>query len=161
MVSAFVLRGSYRNAPVSSLYFAGRAQDLAMQRARRTVSQRNHLRLWLAPLRVDGRPVWIGQISRDIGVRLTERSSTLTTHAIDPDVDEARDYLLEDLLQAGAVQSWGLVAGVGAASVEQPRTNLTGDRYYTDGLRLVVFASRTEVPLGEVERLPWETAPAR
>jgi len=161
MVSAFALRGSYRNAPVSSLYFEGRAQDFAMQRARRTVSQRNHLRLWLTPLRVDGQPVWVGQISRDIGVRLTRQSPTFTTHAIDPDVDEARDYLLEDLLQSGAVRRYGLAGGVGAASVEHPRTNLTGDPYYTDGLRLVVFPSRGSVPLNDVELLPWEGAPAR
>jgi hypothetical protein len=155
MVLAFALRGSYRNAPVSSLYFEGRAQDFAMQRPRRTVSQRNHLRLWLTPLRVDGQPVWIGQISRDIGVRLTRQSPTFTTHAIDPDVDEARDYLLEDLLQSGAVQRYGLVGGVGVASADQPRSNLTGDPYYTDGMRLVVFPSRRSVPLNDVELLPW------
>jgi hypothetical protein len=161
MVSAFVLRGSYRNAPVSSLYFEGRPQDFAIQRSRSTVSQRNHLRLWMTPLRLDGQPVWAGQISRDIGVRLSERSPTFTTHAIDPDVDEARDYLLEDLLQSGAVQRYGLVGGVGAASASQPKANLTGDPYYTDGLRLVVFPSRRSVALNDVDLLPWENAPAR
>ena len=36
-----------------------------------------------------GKPVWVGQISRDIGSRLTIHSSTFTTHKIDPDVDDA------------------------------------------------------------------------
>ena len=153
MVSAFVLRESYRNAPVSSLYFEGRAQDFAMQRARGTVSQRNHLRLWLTPWTLDGLQVWVGQISRDIGVRFTERSPTFTTHAIDPDVDEAREYLLQELLQNGAVQRYGLLPGVGPASARAPRTNLTGDHYYTDGLRLIVFPSRHTVPLTEVDVL--------
>lgn len=156
MVSAFVLRGRYRNAPVSSLYFQGRAQDFAMQRSRNTVSQRNHLRLWMTSLLLEGQPVWIGQISRDIGVRLTDRSPTFTTHAIDPDVDEARDYLIEDLLRSGVVLRYGLVRGVGAASADQPRRNLTGDPYYTDGLRLIVFPSRQNIPLNDVELLPWE-----
>jgi len=155
MVSAFVLRQSYRNAPVSSLYFEGRAQDFAMQRSRSTVSQRNHLRLWLTPLELSGQPVWVGQISRDIGVRLTESSPTFTTHAIDPDVDEARDYLLQDLLRSGVVQRYGMVGGVGAAPVGAPRSNLTGDPYYTDGARLVLFPSRQTVSLSEVEVLPW------
>ncbi|CAM3933291.1 LssY C-terminal domain-containing protein [Roseateles saccharophilus] len=156
MVSAFVLRGRYRNAPVSSLYFEGRAQDFAMQRSRNTVSQRNHLRLWMTPLRLDGQPVWVGQISRDIGVRLTDRSPTFTTHAIDPDVDEARDYLIEDLLRSGVAQRYGFVGGVGAASADQPRRNLTGDPYYTDGRRLLVFPSRQNIPLNEVETLLWD-----
>jgi hypothetical protein len=161
MVSAFMLRGRYRNAPVSSLYFEGRPQDFAMQRSRNTVSQRNHLRLWMTPLRLDGQAVWVGQISRDIGVRVTEKSPTFTTHAIDPDVDEARDYLIEDLLRSGVVQRHGFVRGVGGASADQPRRNLTGDPYYTDGLRLVVVPSRRSVPLNDVELLPWEAAPAR
>ena len=40
-------------------------------------------------MRYHGKPVWVGQISRDIGSRLTIHSPTLTTHKIDPDVDEA------------------------------------------------------------------------
>ena len=32
------------------------------------------LRLWLAPFEYDGRAVWIGQVSRDIGVKLTTLS---------------------------------------------------------------------------------------
>jgi hypothetical protein len=44
----------YLNAPVSPLYVFGRHQDVALQKARDTVSQRNHLRLWLAPFTIDG-----------------------------------------------------------------------------------------------------------
>jgi hypothetical protein len=75
----------------------GRRQDLALQKARDNVHQRNHLRLWLTPMRYEGKQVWVGQISRDIGTRLTIHSKTLTTHKIDPDVDEARRALLEDV----------------------------------------------------------------
>ena len=63
---------------------------MALQRARTSIHERNHLRLWLAPMRFDGKLVWIGQISRDIGVRFT--SKTITTHKIDPDVDETRSF---------------------------------------------------------------------
>ena len=132
-----------------------------MQRARASgISQRNHLRLWLAPYRVDGKPVWVGQISRDIGVRLTTRSPFLTTHKVDPDVDEAREYLLQDLLLSSSLGRWGLVAGVGEALQSAPRENLTGDPYFTDGRRLVLFLSDTPRPIREVEVLEWDTAPA-
>jgi hypothetical protein len=88
----------YRYSPMSALYLYGRPQDVGLQKARQTVDERNHLRLWLSPMRYKGMPVYVGQISRDIGVKLTTKSPTLTTHEIDPDVDEARDYLAQDLL---------------------------------------------------------------
>ena len=75
---------------MSDLYLFGRPQDLALQKARDNIHQRNHLRLWLSPMRYHGKQVWVGQISRDIGSRLTIHSPTFTTHKIDPDVDEAR-----------------------------------------------------------------------
>jgi hypothetical protein len=92
---SFLFGNRYRYSPVSALYVYGRRQDIALQKARETIHERNHLRLWLSPIHVDGKPVWVGQISRDIGVRFTLK--TIVTHKIDPDVDETRDYLLQDL----------------------------------------------------------------
>jgi hypothetical protein len=46
-----------------------------------------------------GQPVWIGQISRDIGVGFIKN---ITTHKIDPDVDEIRELLLEHLAYSQA-----------------------------------------------------------
>jgi hypothetical protein len=140
---AFSLGSRYRYSPVSSLYVAGRSQDFALQRVRQTIKERLHLRLWLTPLRFTGKPVWIGQISRDIGVRFTPRTWNLTTHKIDPNVDDARDYVLDDLMEAGRVTQVAYVAGAGAADRTAPRRNLTGDPYYTDGLRAVAIFSET------------------
>ena len=104
--------------------------------------------------------MWIGQVSREIGVRFTDQTWNLTTHKIGPDVDFDRAYLLQDLLMSGFVHRYGFVEGVGAATASAPRTNLTGDPYYTDGLRAVVFLSNQTKPLTEIERLPWEIPPA-
>lgn len=136
---AFALGSSYRYSPVSSLFFAGRSQDFALQKARQTINQRLHLRLWLTELRFQGKPVWIGQVSRDIGVRFTFRTWNLTTHKIDPDVDDARDYVMNDLLEAGRVEQIGYVSGVEEAPRAHPRRNLTGDPYFTDGFRAVLM----------------------
>nr|WP_241263162.1 LssY C-terminal domain-containing protein [Parahaliea mediterranea] len=144
-----VTGGSYRYSPVSALYVFGRAQDAAFQRSRTSIHERNHFRIWLTPLRLGGLPVWIGQISRDIGVRFTWR--TITTHKIDPDVDETRDYLLEDLAYAQAVAKFGYIGGVGAAPYGTPRGNLTGDPYFTDGRRLVIWISRGQNAINEIE----------
>ena len=73
---------------------------------------------------------------------LKEYLATPVTHT---DVDEAREYVLEDLLEAGRVESAGYVDGVGACTAAAPRRNLTGDPYFTDGNRIaiVVSAART------------------
>jgi hypothetical protein len=120
-----------------------------MQRARNSINERNHLRIWLTPLRYEGTPVWIGQISRDIGVRLTWR--TITTHKIDPDVDETRAFLVEDMAYSQTLAKVGFVGGVGPAPYEKPRGNLTGDPYFTDGNRVVMWLSAEPVAVDELE----------
>jgi hypothetical protein len=79
----------------------------------------------------------------------------LTTHKIAPDVDFDRAYMLQDILLSGFVERYGYVDGVGAAPASARRTNLTGDPYYTDGLRAVIFLSNETTPLGNIERLFW------
>jgi hypothetical protein len=142
-IKSFLIGTRYRYCPVSSLYFQGRSQDFALQRTRRQINERLHLRLWITPLQFMKNPVWVGQISRDIGVRFTPKTWNLSTHKIDPDVDDARDYVLGDLMEAGRVSQAAYVAGVEVANQETPRKNLTGDPYFTDGLRAVVVLSET------------------
>ncbi len=145
----------YRYSPMSPLYFYGRPQDVGLQKTRQTVNERNHLRLWLSPLRYNGMPVYIGQISRDIGVKLSTKSPTWTTHEIDPDVDEARDYLIQDLLESQKAAKIGFVEGVGKATPENPRYNLTDSPYWTDGLRVVFVFNEEKTALDELEFFDW------
>jgi hypothetical protein len=140
---SFLLGAQYRYSPVSPLHLLGRTQDVALQRSRRSINERLHLRLWLTRLRFDGKPVWIGQISRDIGVRFTFKTWNLTTHRIDPDVDESRDYVVEDLMEAERIDAVGYVDGAGECNRTAPRRNLTGDPYYTDGKRAVILLSES------------------
>lgn len=146
--SSSLFGSEYRYSPVSALYVFGRPQDAALQRARSSIDERNHLRIWLTPLRFKDTPVWIGQISRDIGVHFTKR--TITTHKIDPDVDETREYLLEDMAFSQALRGFGYVGGVGAAPYDAPRGNLTGDPYFTDGRRVVMWLSGEPIGLDEI-----------
>ncbi len=155
--ASFVSGGEYRYSPISSLYVFGRGQDVALQKARDNIHERNHLRLWMTELRWEGLPVWIGQISRDIGVRLTRR--TITTHKIDPDVDETREFLLEDLAYAQALAKFAYVEGVGAAPMDAPRGNLTGDPYFTDGYRVVLWVASKPVAINDVQVIDWREPP--
>ena len=140
---AFLIGAEYRYSPVSGLFLFDRCQDFALQRIRSSINERLHLRLWATQLQFQGQRVWIGQVSRDIGVRITWRTWNLTTHRIDPDVDEARDYVVEDLMHVERLEMTGYVDGVGPCDHAKPRHNLTGDPYYTDGKRAVVFLSKS------------------
>jgi len=151
-IRSFVSGGEYRYSPVSSLYVYDRPQDVALQKARDNIHERNHLRLWMSPARFEGEPVWIGQISRDIGVRFTKK--TITTHKIDPNVDETREFLLENLAYAQALKKFGYVKGVGEVPRDQPRGNLTGDPWFTDGYRLVLWVTSVPTALSDLEVLP-------
>jgi hypothetical protein len=140
---AFLFGSHYRYSPVSPLFMFGRSQDVALQRTRLTINERLHLRLWLTPMRFEAQPVWVGQISRDIGVRFTWRTWNLSTHRIDPDVDDARDYVIEDLLGSGHLDRMGYVEGLDVSDNAASLRNLTGDPYVTDGYRAVLVLSTT------------------
>ena len=148
--------GEYKYSPMSWLYLFGRSQDMGMQKARDTIHERNHLRLWLSNLRFRGQHVWIGTITRDIGLYFTRRTWNLTTHAIDPNVDEARLAIREDFQIARSVERFGNVEGVGAATPDQPHRNLMNAPWWTDGLRLVVQVSDRAVPLEEQRFFFWD-----
>ena len=105
----------------------------------------------IIPYRFRGMNVMVGQISRDIGVRFS--SKTFVTHKIDPDVDEARRYLLEDLAYSQALEQFGLVRGVGPVPRDDPRLNLVGDPYFTDGYRAVMFFEARPTTLDEIRIL--------
>lgn len=154
--SSFLFGTKYRYSPVSPLYVYGRSQDAAFQKARENVDERIHLRVWLMPKTFEGKPVWIGQISRDIGVKFTLKTGFLTTHVIDPDVDGDRWYLVQDLVNAERVAKLGFVKGVGRVLAADPRMNLGGDPYFTDGFRAVILLSNEPVAYDEIDFFDWE-----
>jgi hypothetical protein len=156
-IKSFLQGERYRYSPISPLYVFGRPQDIGWQKARRTINERNHMRFWLSPIRFRGKKVFVGQISRDIGVKFTLKSPTISTHVIDPDVDEARRYFVEDLAYSQALAKIGYVKGVGVVNKKAPRMNLVGDPFYTDGFRAVLFFEPRPYTLTDIKQLHWET----
>ena len=152
-IGSFLSGGEYRYSPISGLYVFGRAQDVAFQKARENIHERNHLRLWMSRARFEGVPVFMGQISRDIGVRFTTK--TITTHKIDPNVDETREYLLENLAYSQSLKKFAYVGGVGEVPMDQPKGNLTGDPWFTDGYRIVLWVSSEPVSIDDLDFVEW------
>lgn len=160
MATAFIFGSRYRYAPISSLYVFGREQDLAFQKSRAVIDERNHMRLWQAPVTVEGSPVWIGQVSRDVGIKFSGRLWPPTTHVVDPDIDDARFYVHQELTHSGALSRVGYVEGHVPASHTEPHRNAEGDPYFTDGLRAVFFMSERPVARTDIDLLRWELPPS-
>jgi hypothetical protein len=95
---------SYLNMPMSPLYLFGRPQDYGWAHAEpiSVVKTRNHLRIWKAPFTVDGKTLWVGAATHDIGFERDQRNNGVT-HKIDPDIDLERDYVEKTLASTGLV----------------------------------------------------------
>jgi len=152
-IKSFLFGSRYRYSPVSPLYFFGRHQDFARQKPRHDIHERNHLRLWYSPFRYQGKAVFVGQINRDIGVRFAMKTWPPVTHKIDPDVDEARHALVEDLIFSQMLAKVGWVKGVVPARPSNPRANLTGDPYFTDGYRTVLIIEQGPIALDQIREV--------
>ena len=131
IVGSVVLRRPYRDAPVSSLFYQGRREDLAFEKPVGTsADRRHHVRFWKVLAQgQEGRPVWLGSTTFDRDVGLS-RYTGQVTHHIAPDIDAERDGLTDDLKRAKVVVAIYEVSGVGPTLVGR---NGEGDRYYTDG----------------------------
>jgi hypothetical protein len=151
---AFVGR-NYRYAHASPWYAFGRMQDLSGHRISRWVAPQPHtLRVWLTPLRYLGKPIWVGQVSTDLGGRFAASGEGM--QRIQPDVDEARNDVVQDLLYSQALAKIGFVKGAGSASPAKPGQTPDGSSYHTDGLRAVLVFGGKAVSLAEVDFFDWE-----
>jgi hypothetical protein len=130
----------YADAPVSTLLFDGRRQDVVFEKSvGASANQRHHVRLWMIPPPDgDDRPLWLGSASFDRDVGLSHDTGQITHH-IGPDIDAERDLLISDLKAAGAIEACHSADGVGAT---QTGRNGGGDRYFTDGMATICDLNR-------------------
>jgi hypothetical protein len=131
----------------------GRGPDAVLRKQAQAGAPSTWMRLWLAPIRFEGRSVFLGQIARPVGGRFSPPGATrLVLHE---DVDEARNVLVQDMMYSGGLDKLGFAMGVGAASPTRPRITFGGARYHTDGLRSVLFLATRPLSLSDVHFLDW------
>jgi hypothetical protein len=130
IVGSVALRHTYYTAPVSTLFYQGRRQDLAFEKeVGKSASQRHHVRFWkLRDDGPDGRALWGGAATFDRGVGFSHRNGAVTHH-INGDVDAERAFLIDDLNKTLRVTALTMVPGHGAMRAK----NGGGDWYWTDG----------------------------
>lgn len=142
--------------PVAPLYYYGRPQDASFSDPRASGVEHNKLRLWLSPMQVEGKEVWVGQVIREY----PEQPSAENDQKLD--LDEVRSFLLQNLWYSQGVKKYGFVKEAGGvATMSEPKKTFRGTRYITDGYRAVIWLSRDFVPLSDVESADWDRLPKK
>ncbi len=131
----------------------GRRPDVVLRKEAQTGAPSTSLRAWLAPIRFNGDAVYLAQVGRPVGGRFTHHDMEGGT--LHEDVDEARNFLIQDMMYSGGLDKLGFVHGVGSSPQAHPRTTLNGTPYYTDGLRAVMFFATRPLSFTNVDILHW------
>ena len=133
---ASMSKESYLTMPMSPLYLFGRQQDYGWAHAEpiSVVASRNHLRIWKAPFDVNGRTLWVGAATHDVGFEKDQRNNGLT-HKIDPNIDLERDYVEKTLTSTGLVAE---VTHVLPPNPMKEAKTATGGSFHSNGQVLVL-----------------------
>jgi hypothetical protein len=134
----------------------GRKPDIVGRKAAMGGIPANWVRLWVAPFRYQGKSVFVAQTGRRQGWRLAEVEDQ--DMMLDPNVDEVRNFLIQDMLYSNGVSKIAFVTGVGPTGPGEQRDSLGGASYHTDGLRAVLFLVTRPLSLSDVQILDWYPA---
>jgi hypothetical protein len=135
------------------IYF-DRNPDVVFRKKRDRGKDRNELSLWLAPVRVDGKPVWIAQMKHAIG-RAPSTDKSFSSYRLDPDTNQGRNYLLQEIWYAQALAAYAWSDSGTAVPEQSPQMDFLGNPWYSDGLRAVLWVSDEPVSMTETNYLPW------
>jgi hypothetical protein len=155
-----VARPSTQIEQLRSPQLYGRVPDAVFRLARGGKAERNELRIWMAPIRVAGEPVWVAQMTHYVE-RPTRLGTALLEARLDPDVDDARNYMLQRMWYSQALARFAFVEGERLDTAADLSAFFEGSRFFSDGHRLVLWLSAEPISLLEAENMNWAGWPAR
>jgi hypothetical protein len=125
---------AYPEAPMSAQLLDELAPVIELSKALNTYSKRHHARVWSLPDSFRQRPVFALAATEDTAIDFSFKRMRLI-HAIDPNLDNERAKIINDLVDAGCVDAAELVERPWA-----PREfrNATGEKVFTDSRLLVI-----------------------
>jgi hypothetical protein len=140
--AAVVRRNFQRDTQPSDLAHRvfGRSADVVLRKQGHGRTPAMWIRAWLAPLTFEGQPVYLAQAGRPVGGRFAPRD--MQQPLAHPDIDEARNLLVQDMMYSGGLYKLGFLHGGQASG-------------HGDGLRAVMFFATRPLSLSEVEILEW------
>lgn len=125
-------REGYRQGPVSLQTLDGRPPDYVFQKQNNTFAKRHHVRIWRQGS-WQGRPLWVGAGTHDVGVKLAVAERSFT-HRVDRRLDLERDKIVDDLEFAGLPPA----VYVDRPTAPRAMQNATQDAVVTDGRVAVI-----------------------
>jgi hypothetical protein len=153
--AAMVRRSYHRNLHEADLAqrLFGRKPDVVLRKQAQAGAPATSIRAWLAPIRFNAESVYVVQVGRPVGGRFAHKGGA--DDVLHDDVDEARNFLVQDMMYSGGLEKLGFVNGVGPVPQAHARTTLNGAHYFTDGLRAVMFFATRPLSFSNVEILKW------
>ena len=143
------------NSGQATYYLYGRKSDAVFRIQRNHSVDRNELRVWLAPMLVDGETVWLGQVTNFVGQRSYIEKVFFGAH-LDPDVDDARAFLLQNIWYSQGLQSFAWSNAGKSVPFDHPGSDFNGNPFFTDGFRAVLWFSGVPYSLLDTTLLNWD-----
>lgn len=114
----------YSNAPMSPAFWNTQVQTIGFEQAvDGSIDQRHHVRVWSTLYKTsNGRQIFVATANQDAQVKW------VVSHQINPDIDQERNFLLNSLINSGAVTAHTTVPFVDPESVGGSE-----QRFFTDG----------------------------
>ena len=127
IILACIRNSSYPQAPVSTLYYMYRPQDIAYElEVGGSPRKRHHIRLWKSSKEESDMEIWTGAASFDDSIEFSW-SAREFTHQINPNIDSERDTIVNLFKESG------FQLEMIDFQIELEGVNGEGDHYYTDG----------------------------
>jgi hypothetical protein len=139
-------------------YLFDRPPDAVFRIQRNKKDERNEMYLWMAPMRLQGKPIWMAQITHFIG-RKTQLETAFFGTLIDPNIDDGRDYFLQNVWYAQSLDQMAWLKVAEAVSIENARQDFNDSEYFSDGYIVVTWLSGEPVSLLDTRNLDWDSPP--
>jgi len=135
-----------------SNFLFGRQQDAIFRYHSSADDSIYELRLWLAPITSRQDRIWVGQVAHlfTLGSKKTQ---------IDPDVDAARNFALQNFIYGQTVGKLAWISGDDVVPFESFWGSVDRPPYFTDGYGTVLWLSGDPVSVRDAENLDWDNPP--
>lgn len=135
-------------------YLYGRPPDAIFRKRSGKSTERLELFVWLSPIVAEGQSVWLAQTRHALGRRF-EIGEWVLGSRIDPDVNDGRNYLLQDIWYAQGLKAWTFTSTGLTVPDDAPLLDFNGNPFFCDGLRVVMWVSGKMIALPEAQRVDW------
>jgi hypothetical protein len=131
---AIIENRGYDEAPMSILTLDGKPPDMTFEKQNNTFAARHHIRLFQMPQTFAGKPIFVAAGTHDIKIYFSQTSKSIT-HGIDPNIDNERTKVMNDMVFTGKVKGVSLLD---RTNIPRNISNATGDQLQTDNKIAVI-----------------------